>query len=76
MDPFDEVPLRELVPAVIGVLVRRGAGFAAAEDAVQAALVEALRTWLARVSVAVGSLRSISTSSFAPWALAFPAASI
>ncbi|WP_224274793.1 RNA polymerase sigma factor [Nocardioides lacusdianchii] len=45
MDPFDEVPLRELVPAVIGVLVRRGAGFAAAEDAVQEALVEALRTW-------------------------------
>lgn len=45
MDPFDEVPLRELVPSVIGVLVRRGAGFAAAEDAVQEALVEALRTW-------------------------------
>ncbi|QSR32621.1 RNA polymerase subunit sigma-24 [Nocardioides sp. S5] len=45
MDPFDEVPLRELVPAVIGVLARRGAGFAAAEDAVQEALVEALRTW-------------------------------
>ena len=45
MDLFDEVPLRELVPAVIGVLVRRGAGFAAAEDAVQEALVEALRTW-------------------------------
>ena len=45
MDPFDEVPLRELVPAVISVLVRRGAGFAAAEDAVQEALVEALRTW-------------------------------
>ncbi|GAB7036229.1 MULTISPECIES: RNA polymerase sigma factor [Catenuloplanes] len=37
--------MRELVPAVIGVLVRRGADFAAAEDAVQDALVEALRTW-------------------------------
>ncbi len=37
--------LRELVPAVIGVLVRRGAGFAAAEDAVQDALVEAARSW-------------------------------
>nr|WP_221475515.1 DUF6596 domain-containing protein [Sphaerisporangium rubeum] len=37
--------LRELVPVVIGVLVRRGAGFAAAEDAVQDALVEAVRVW-------------------------------
>ncbi|GAA1438597.1 RNA polymerase sigma factor [Mycobacterium cookii] len=45
MDPFYGAPLRELVPAVIGVLVRRGAVFAAAEDAVQEALVEALRTW-------------------------------
>jgi RNA polymerase sigma factor (sigma-70 family) len=41
----NESLLRELVPAVIGVLVRRGAGFAAAEDAVQDALVEALRAW-------------------------------
>ncbi len=32
-----------LVPAVIGVLVRRGADFAAAEDAVQEALVEAVQ---------------------------------
>ncbi|WP_426514373.1 RNA polymerase sigma factor [Dactylosporangium sp. McL0621] len=37
--------LRELVPAVIGVLVRRGADFADAEDAVQEALVRALGTW-------------------------------
>ncbi len=37
--------LRELVPAVIAVLVRRGADFAAAEDAVQDALVEAARSW-------------------------------
>ena len=37
--------LRELVPAVIGVLVRRGADFASAEDAVQEALVRALATW-------------------------------
>ncbi|BAL89773.1 putative RNA polymerase ECF-subfamily sigma factor [Actinoplanes missouriensis 431] len=36
---------RELTPSVIGVLVRRGADFAAAEDAVQDALVEAVRTW-------------------------------
>ena len=44
-DPFDEATLRSLVPSVIGVLVRRGADFAAAEDAVQDALVEAVRTW-------------------------------
>ncbi|WP_318307683.1 RNA polymerase sigma factor [Amycolatopsis solani] len=42
---MDEVLLRSLTPAVLGVLVRRGAGFAAAEDAVQDALIEALRTW-------------------------------
>ena len=45
MDPFDRATLRPLVPAVIGVLVRRGADFAAAEDAVQDALVEAWRTF-------------------------------
>ncbi|MDR7276073.1 RNA polymerase sigma factor [Catenuloplanes atrovinosus] len=37
--------IRSLVPAVIGILVRRGADFAAAEDAVQDALVEAVRVW-------------------------------
>nr|WP_225443490.1 DUF6596 domain-containing protein [Lolliginicoccus lacisalsi] len=37
--------LRALVPAATGILVRRGAGFAAAEDAVQEALIEALRRW-------------------------------
>lgn len=37
--------LRELVPAVIGVLVRRGADFASAEDAVQEALIQALEAW-------------------------------
>ncbi|MFD6398612.1 RNA polymerase sigma factor [Nocardia sp. NPDC060249] len=37
--------LRELVPAVIAILVRRGAEFAAAEDAVQEALIRALETW-------------------------------
>ncbi|MFP3712387.1 RNA polymerase sigma factor [Puerhibacterium sp. TATVAM-FAB25] len=42
---MDEVRLRAVVPAVVGVLVRRGAPFAAAEDAVQDALVEALRAW-------------------------------
>ena len=42
---MNESLLRELVPAVIGVLGRRGADFAAAEDAVQEALVEAVRAW-------------------------------
>ncbi|ABL83367.1 MULTISPECIES: sigma-70 family RNA polymerase sigma factor [unclassified Nocardioides] len=37
--------VRELVPQVLGVLVRRGADFASAEDAVQEALVEAVRRW-------------------------------
>ncbi len=41
----DESLLRELVPTVIGVLVRRGADFASAEDAVQDALIRALGTW-------------------------------
>jgi RNA polymerase sigma factor (sigma-70 family) len=41
----NESLLRDLVPAVIGVLVRRGADFASAEDAVQDALVEAVRVW-------------------------------
>ena len=40
-----EALVRELVPQVLGVLVRRGADFAAAEDAVQEALVEAVRRW-------------------------------
>jgi RNA polymerase sigma factor (sigma-70 family) len=43
--PSDEVLLRTLVPQVIGVLVRRGNDFAAAEDAVQDALIEAVRHW-------------------------------
>lgn len=42
---MDEVLLRSLTPSVLGILVRRGADFAAAEDAVQDALVEALRVW-------------------------------
>lgn len=37
--------LRDLVPQVLSVLVRRGANFATAEDAVQEALVRALATW-------------------------------
>src|SRR3954464_7213749 len=42
---MDDVLLRSLTPEVLGVLVRRGADFAAAEDAVQDALVEAVRAW-------------------------------
>ncbi|GLZ47822.1 RNA polymerase sigma factor [Actinomycetospora sp. NBRC 106375] len=42
---MDPSLLRDLVPAVIGVLVRRGADFASAEDAVQEALIRALDTW-------------------------------
>jgi RNA polymerase sigma factor (sigma-70 family) len=41
----NETLLRELIPAVTGVLVRRGADFATAEDAVQDALLRALTTW-------------------------------
>src|SRR4051795_641864 len=41
----NEVLLRTLTPTVIGILVRRGADFAGAEDAVQDALVEAVRVW-------------------------------
>jgi RNA polymerase sigma factor (sigma-70 family) len=43
--PMPESHLRELIPQVIGVLVRRGADFASAEDAVQDALVRAIQTW-------------------------------
>jgi RNA polymerase sigma factor (sigma-70 family) len=41
----DEALLRTLTPTVIGILGRRGADFAAAEDAVQEALIEAVRVW-------------------------------
>ncbi len=41
----DEQLLRELTPAVINVLVRRGVDFPTAEDAVQEALVRAARSW-------------------------------
>ncbi|HEY8978046.1 MAG TPA: DUF6596 domain-containing protein [Streptomyces sp.] len=42
---MDEALIRGLTPGVLAVLVRRGADFAAAEDAVQDALVEAVRSW-------------------------------
>ncbi|MFF7701325.1 RNA polymerase sigma factor [Streptomyces lydicus] len=47
---MNEALLRSLTPSVLGILVRRGADFAAAEDAVQDALVEALRVWPAAPS--------------------------
>ena len=42
---LDEGALRALVPRVLAGLVRRGEDFDAAEDALQEALLEALRTW-------------------------------
>ncbi|MBB3724905.1 RNA polymerase sigma factor [Nonomuraea dietziae] len=42
---MDESLLRTLTPTVISILVRRGADFAAAEDAMQDALIEAVRVW-------------------------------
>ncbi|MCU1659553.1 MAG: polymerase subunit sigma-24 [Pseudonocardiales bacterium] len=42
---MNEALLRTLIPAVTGVLIRRGADFATAEDAVQEALIRALATW-------------------------------
>src|SRR2546421_8099240 len=41
----DDVELRQLVPRALSVLVRRGADFATAEDAVQEALIRALSAW-------------------------------
>jgi RNA polymerase sigma factor (sigma-70 family) len=42
---LDEGALRALVPRVLAGLVRRGEDFDAAEDALQKALLEALRVW-------------------------------
>ena len=42
---LDECALRALVPRVLAGLVRRGEDFDAAEDALQEALLEALRVW-------------------------------
>src|SRR5438132_14349863 len=41
----DDVALRAVVPRALSVLVRRGADFATAEDAVQEALIRALSAW-------------------------------
>ncbi|MGE4426468.1 MAG: RNA polymerase sigma factor [Solirubrobacteraceae bacterium] len=43
--PVDQSELRALVPRVLGGLVRRGEDFDAAEDALQEALLDALRIW-------------------------------
>ncbi len=45
MSTFDQPGLRESIPQVAAILVRRGADFASAEDAVQAALIRALDVW-------------------------------
>src|SRR3954452_13883396 len=42
---LDEGPPRALVPRVLAGLVRRGEDFDVAEDALQEALLEALRVW-------------------------------
>jgi RNA polymerase sigma factor (sigma-70 family) len=42
---LDEARLRELIPGVLAALVRRGADFATAEDAVQDALIRAVEVW-------------------------------
>jgi RNA polymerase sigma factor (sigma-70 family) len=42
---LDAALLRSLAPEVLNVLVRRGADFATAEDAVQDAIVKALTSW-------------------------------
>ena len=42
---IDDKLLRDLIPTVTSVLVRRGAEFAAAEDAVGEALIQALAGW-------------------------------
>jgi RNA polymerase sigma factor (sigma-70 family) len=46
--PLDEGALRALVPRVLAGLVRRGEDFDTAEDALQEALLEALRVWPAQ----------------------------
>jgi RNA polymerase sigma factor (sigma-70 family) len=43
--PVDEGALRALVPGVLAALIRRGEDFDTAEDALQEALLEALRVW-------------------------------
>src|ERR1700712_447481 len=48
MKANDEHLLRELAPQVLGAIVRRYGDFAAAEDAVQEALVAAATQWPAR----------------------------
>jgi RNA polymerase sigma factor (sigma-70 family) len=45
MERMDDGALRALVPRVLAGLVRRGEDFDAAEDALQEALLEALRVW-------------------------------
>ncbi|MGW6455655.1 RNA polymerase subunit sigma-24, partial [Streptomyces sp. NPDC055078] len=59
---MNEILLRSLTPSVIAILVRRGADFAAAEDAVQDALVEAVRVGPADSSP--GSRGSVGSPDF------------
>lgn len=45
LDPAFESALRDLAPRVLGAVIRRCGDFAAAEDAVQDALIAAFRDW-------------------------------
>jgi RNA polymerase sigma factor (sigma-70 family) len=44
-DAAPDAELRDLIPRVLATLVRRGADFATAEDAVQEASIRAVQTW-------------------------------
>ena len=60
--PLDEGALRALVPGVLAGLVRRGEDFDSAEDALQEALLEALRVWPKHPPDAPGAwLASVAT---------------
>jgi RNA polymerase sigma factor (sigma-70 family) len=45
LDPATELQLRELVPRVLGALMRKCGDFSSAEDAVQEALLAAVKDW-------------------------------
>lgn len=49
--------LRELAPRTLNVLVRRGADFATAEDAVQEAILKALGAWTEEPPQAIQAAR-------------------
>ena len=58
-----DIELRELAPAVLSVLVRRGADFATAEDAVQEALIRALDAWEREIPTMTGGTARFRSAS-------------